>query len=196
MMFNSAATALLAARGAICARWLFWAQPWRLSDGVQVGIGLWTGPGDQTITVEGQARLYQGDQGGMALRPIVYDTGAVVTTQRVVFGLTPEAEAMMRAHRTRQAPAQIHLAICDPASEVIVDIVRVWRGAIDRAPLSTGGRGGAVTAEVEIASAMRGLTDTLALKKTDASQSLRGGDRFRRYGSVTAATAPAEWIAN
>ncbi len=196
MIFNTEATARLQGRDAICARWLVWVRPWRLTDGMQVDLGLWTGPGNQTITVESEARLYQGDQGGMALRPIIYDTGAVVATQRVLFGLTPAALDLVRAHRVRLAPAEVHLAICDPQSEAIEDVVRVWRGTIDRAPISDGARGGAATVEIEIASAMRGLTDTLALKKTDASQQLRGGDRFRRYGSVTAATAPAEWIAN
>ena len=64
---------------------------------------------------------------------------------------------------------------------------RVLTGFVDEVDLGTPAAGGTSSCVLGIATSARVLTQALALKKSDETQRLRSGDRFRRWGDVSGA---------
>jgi hypothetical protein len=127
--------------------------------------------------------------------PIVYEKGTDVRTQRITLSAnTPEVEDTIRGYVVKGAAVELHLALMDPLSGLVIDTDRKWDGFLNRSPIATSALGsGGGTISVELVTSMRLLTRTIAAKKTDQSQQLRSSDRFRRYGAV-AAEVNTDWI--
>ncbi len=193
MALNAAATTLLASRDGVVSRWLLWVEARNGQTGATEALGLWTGDDNQTFTIDGQSRSYYGAGGLISLSDLVYEAGTNVRMQTVSLGpLTPEVEMLIRGYEPRLAPAEIHLAIFDPDTMQLLDTERRFKGWVDSAPINTPKLGGNAVCEVTLASSSRAGTQTLALKKSDQSQRLRGGDRFRRYADISGAV-PVWW---
>lgn len=194
--WDSTAQAHLAARLPIAPRWLVWTTVTRISDGASVPLGFWTGDDHETITVEGQSRLYYGAQGAMEIGPIVVEPGTAIGSQEITLGLSPEGETLVRGHRLGGAPIDLHCALYDPRSWALLGIRRYFRGFIDASPIATPEAGGVARLPLRCISTARLGTMTLAGKKSDASQRLRlSSDRFREYGDL-GETASDPWGAD
>ena len=195
MSFGSAGINHLNARGAVEPRLLLWIEAKNFTTLTDASIGLWNGDDDLTFTIDGTPRVYNGALGRFDVDPIVYAKGTDVRTQRITLSAnTPEVKDTIRGYLVKGAAVQLHLALMDPLSGLVIDTDRKWDGFVNRWPLSTAALGsGGTSAPLEIVTEMRLLTRTVAVKKTDQSQQLRSSDRFRRYGSV-AAEVNTDWI--
>lgn len=190
MNWNASALTHLAARQGYAARWLLWVTPKDLLTGALVDFGIWSGDDHQTITVDGVPRLYYGAQGAFGVDPVKYGTGLSIRTQGVsLSGVSPEGEQLVRGYNLRLAAAELHLALLDPQSFAIIDIQRMFKGVVNRAPFSTPAIGGVSTISLELVSSLRGMTKMLGLRKSDESQKLRSADRFRRFGGLANAVS-------
>lgn len=194
MSFGSAGITQLTAREGIAPRWLLWVKALEFTTLTPAPVGFWNGEDDLTFTIDGSPRVYNGGLGRFEIEPIIYATGTDVRTQRITLSAnTPEVEDLFRGYVTKGVEVELHLALMNPLSSVLIDIDRKFKGYLNRAPIQTPAMGsGGATISAEIVSSMRLLTQTMAVKKTDQSQQLRSGDRFRRYGSI-AATVRTDW---
>lgn len=185
--YSSPELAYLTSRNGFVARGLLWVQARNRSTGAVETMGLWTGEEDREFTIGGSTRTYHGAGGLLGLDQIVMQTGLTVRMQRVSLApIATEVAQLLRGYDAGLAPAEIHRALFDPMTgDLVAEPKRLWKGVIDTAPIHTGEIGGQSTVDVALASAARALTKGLTLTKSDAVQSLRGGDRFRRYQDVT-----------
>jgi len=160
-----------------------------------VSFGVWNGDDNATIEIGGIDRLYYGAQGHFVVDPIIYSSKLEVRTQNVTLsGISPEAETLVRGYDIKNAYTELHLALLDPQSFTLIDAERQFKGFVNGSPLTTPALGGGgSTIALQLASASRKLTQTLAVKKSDQSQRLRSAsDAFRRYGSIAAAVT-TQW---
>lgn len=195
MSFGTAGINHLNARGAVAPRWLLWIGVKDFGTLADASVGIWNGDDDLTFTIDGASRVYNGALGRFDLEPLVYAKGTDIRTHRITLSAnTPEIEDIFRGYVVKGAAVELHLALMDPLSGSLIDVDRKFKGFINRAPISTPAMGsGGGTISVEMVSSMRLLTRTIAVKKTDQSQQLRSGDRFRRYGAVSA-EVDVEWV--
>jgi len=195
MTWSLAAQNHLFARGDYAPRWLLYVRTRNRTTGAPFPIGLWNGDDSISLTIGGEARSYFGAQGLFTVDPVIHGSGTLIRSQRVTLsGIAPEAEDMVRGFIIRGVEADLRLALFEPRDMTLIESRRMLRGFVNRAPLVTPEMGGASPAiTLELASAMRLLTRTVAVKKTDQSQRLRQDDRFRRYGSI-AAEVTTEWM--
>lgn len=185
--FDPAELTYLQSRAGVQAHALVWVSARNRATGLTETLGLWTGDEDRDFVIGGVTRSYQGAGPILGLEPVMMQTGLVVQLQELrLASLAPEVQDLILSYDTAFAPVQIHRALFDPATgALIAEPRRVWSGQIDRAPVPTPEIGGEATLAVQMTSAARALTRPLTLTKSDAVQSLRGGDRFRRYQDVT-----------
>ena len=193
MTLNQNAQNHLAARAGFMPRWLLWVAATDKATGDPAPIGIWDGDDQQSFIINGQSRPYFGAQGFFEVDPLVYAAGTFIRTQTLTLsGISAAAEQLVRGYRVRFAPAELHLALFDPRTENLIDTQRRFKGFVNRSPIFTPAVGGVTSIKLELASSMRTLTRTLALKKSDESQQRRSGDRFRKYGSI-AGTITTKW---
>lgn len=184
----------LATRGGLVAHQLVWISARNIASGLVEGLGLWTGDDDLAITIDGAARTYTGAGGLLDPEAITAGPGLEVrATQVRLSAVAPEVEGLVMDYDTRFAPAEIHRAVFDPATRALVGAPhRLFRGLCNGVEFPVDPAGGAPACVVELVSETRALTRTLATKKSDASQALRAGDRFRRYGDISGGV-PVYW---
>lgn len=185
--FGAATQAYFAAREGVHAEALLWITARDRVTGVQASIGLWTGAQDAQITIGGVARAYVGANEVLGIEDIQHELGLQVRQARLsLAGIAPGVETAIRAFDARLAPVEIHRALFSVTTGALVEEPhRVFKGWIDTVDFETGAIGGATTCEVTVVSNARVLTRTLATKKSDETQKLRSGDRFRRYANAT-----------
>jgi hypothetical protein len=195
MTWSVAAQNHLFARAGYAPRWLLYVRTRNRDTGAPFPIGLWNGDDSISLTIGGNPRSYFGAQGLFTVDPVIYGSGTLVRTQRVTLsGIAPEAEDMVRGFIIRGVEADLRLALFNPVEMTLIESRRMFRGFVNKAPIVTPEMGGGSPAiTLELASSMRLLTRTVAVKKTDQSQRLRQDDRFRRYGSI-AAEVVTEWV--
>jgi hypothetical protein len=178
---------LLQARRGIVARLLVWIVAKNRTTGALEANGFWNGDQDATMTIAGESRLYVAAGALLGVEPVTEEIGATVRMQVIrLSGISPEAEQVLRGYEPRLAPVELHRMVFDPVTMAQVGAEQLlFRGAIDRVKIMTPAIGGPGVAEVTVASNARDLTRGLRLKKSDESQQLRSGDRFRRYADVS-----------
>jgi hypothetical protein len=140
-------------------------------------------------------RNYAGDHAPLvALDPIPMKIGLEVDTTQVMLNpLHPAVQAMHRGHDCRNAPVQIHRAYLSATSMLPVALPRCRRlGFVNTAPEEIAGPDGQSQLRIGVVSVTRELTRTNPAKRSDETQRLRSGDRFRRY-SGTAYQWPIWW---
>lgn len=192
MTWNAAAQAHLDAGKDIDQRWLVWVKAERIDTGAAAPMGLWTGGMARTLTVEGEARLYHGGQGGIEIPTFRHTPGTGALEEEIVFAVTPEAESLVRDYRVRFRPIEVHVALFDPANGALLDVRREFRGVVTGAPQFSPPVNGAATLTLRImSSAFSGMITTNAMKSNQSQLARAPGDFFRRYGdSGTNASDP------
>lgn len=174
-------------RSGVSTAALVWVTARNRSTGAAETLGLWTGPYDRDFMVDGYTRTYQGVGAILGIDAIVMQTGLVVRMQRVTLStFSAGVQQLIMGYDAGLAPCQIHRALFDTETgNLIAPPRRIWKGYLDKAPMPVAALGSSSGAEIQLASAARALTRGLTLTKSDAAQSLRGGDRIRRYQDVT-----------
>lgn len=193
MSFSLAAQTHLAEATAFSPRWALWLSVRDRATDDRVDVGLWNGDDDATLTIDDVARVYIGAQSLFEVSPVVEEIGTTVRTQGVsLSGIDDRVEAIVRGYDLALAPAELHLILLHPTTGAMIGYERRWRGVVTAAPLITPPVGGRGRVQITLASGFRGLTAPLPIRKSDEAQQARSGDRFRRYGSISAAVR-APW---
>lgn len=184
---DTATRAALGARAGMVARALVWVRARNRATGALEAIGFWTGEDHRDFVIGGETRTYFGAGALLALPEFTVAAGLEVRMHEIsLSALAPEVAQLLRGYEARFAPVEVHVATFAPESFALVaEPVRIFKGYIDAARIVTPKLGEAGSASITVASASRALTRGLALKKSDATQSLRQGDRFRRYTDVS-----------
>lgn len=119
----------------------------------------------------------------LKMDPIPLKIGLEVdTTQVVLSQIHAGVQEMARGHNCRNVKVQIHRGYLDPASMLLVAAPRCRRlGQINGMPIETPAIGGVGGITLKVVSHTRELTKTNTAKRSDETQRLRDGDRFRRY---------------
>lgn len=191
--WSQAALSAFAAGTVAKRHWLLWVQPKNRETGQRVDVGIWDGSYEATsIMVDGAARTYRGAEGIIEVPEITYSLGTDVRTLDVTLGVFDNSvRDIIRQYDARFAPVELHAAIYDAGMQLI-GVRRFFKGELDKAPVQTEPAGGGVKVTLSMVSSARKGARHLALKKSDASHRLRGGDRFRRYGDL-GTVADAKW---
>jgi len=188
----------LLARAAVMPRWLLWVKAKAFGTLAPAPLGLWSGEDDLTFTIDGSPRVYLGALSRFEVEPITYAAGLDVRSLQVTLAANaPETEDLVRGFVIRLAEVELHLALMDPETTDLIDVQPMFKGFLNRAPLSTPalGSGGGDSVTLELVSRMRVLAlPGPALRKTDQAQRLRDpADAFRQYGAI-AAEVQTEWV--
>jgi hypothetical protein len=197
MTWSISAQNHLLARAAVMPRWLLWIAAKNFGTLTAAPVGLWNGEDNLTFTIDGSPRVYQGALSRFEIGPITHAAGLDVRALEITLAANaPETEDLVRGLAIRLAPVELHLALLDPDTTDLIDVQPMFRGFINRAPLTTPARGGGGdSVTLELVSRMRVLAlPGPALRKTDQAQRLRdSADAFRQYGSI-AAEVQTEWV--
>ncbi len=133
------------------------------------------------------SRDYFGDAGPLInIDHIPLEIGLSIPTVQVVLSqLHNEVQDMVKNHIIRNVQVQIHRAYLDPNSMQPVSNPRCrLLGMINGAPVDTPAAGETGSVTLKCVSHTRELTRINPSKRSDETQRLRDGDRFRRYGGV------------
>jgi hypothetical protein len=186
----------LLARAAVMPRWLLWIKAKNFGSLTPAPVGLWNGEDNLTFNINGTNRVYQGALSRFEVEPITYAAGLDVRSLQITLAANaPETEDVVRGFVIRLAEVELHLALLDPDTTNLIDVEPMFRGFINRAPLTTPAQGGGDTVTFEMVSRMRVLAlPGPALRKTDQAMRLRNSnDAFRQYGSI-ASEVQTEWV--
>lgn len=186
-VYDSATLSALQNPAGVHARTLVWVQARNRVTGAPETAGFWNGDQRQFVLIGGAAREYHAAGSLISIDTIAAEVGIGVRMQRIVLSpINAAVEEALRGFEPRLAPIEIHRVLFDVVKGVAVSAPhRIFRGWVDEVEIVTAAAGGESTAVVSCASSARALTRALQLKKSDASQRRRGGDRFYRYTDVT-----------
>lgn len=171
---------------------MIWISPRDRTTNALVPMGFWTGDDHETITVEGESRLYYGAGNLIDFDdPIVYRTGLDVGSWRFsMTDLTAEFDALFRQYDLRLAPIEVHRGAYNVQSRVLIEAPhRLLKGWVETAPLEEAEEGGESSCTINCVTSAMGLTKSLALNKSDAFQRTKTDDRFNRYAAVSGAVS-------
>lgn len=187
------ATFLASRPGAVRAHGLVWITARNRLTGGPETLGLWNGPDTQIFDIGG-TRTYHGAGSILGLERITYGSGLDVRMHTLTLSaISPEVEQAVRGYEARLAPVEVHGLVIDPVTNAVVGAPwTILRGWVDAVEITTPGVGSEGGIALRLASATRALTRTLSLKRGDASQQLRSGDRFRRYAEISG-TVTVAW---
>lgn len=170
---------------------LVWAKPF--DGGAEVPFGFSDMGEDYSVQIvngeNGAVETYTfyGDNAPIkTMDPIPLKIGLEIDTTQVVLNhLHPVVQLMTRGHNLRNARAQIHRSYLDPNSMLLVANPRCRRlGQVNTNPTRTAAAGAEGDTTLRIVSHTRELTRTNTAMRSDETQKLRSGDRFRRYSGV------------
>lgn len=161
----------------------------RTLDGASiVQFGFWTGLSDVTADVLSEEGLVAGQvfYGGGAMEgygDLAQTSDLTVEHAELkLSALHSQVALMARGHDTRLARVRLYRALLDPASMALVaPPVVEWSGLASRAPLSTPAPGGEAFVTMRVGTLVEDLTRGNPVRRSDARQSLRSGDRIYRY---------------
>lgn len=170
----------------VLSRNLVWFEARNRTTGLTETIGLWDGGDVRVFTIDGDARTYYGPS-IIQLPEIVGGVGLDVRQSTMtVPHLTPEVQNLIRAFEPRLAPVEMHKAVFSLETNELLAVRRVYKGAISKAPIKTGGDGETGEARLTLVSAARSLTRKLSLYRSNADQLARSAtDTAREYASTT-----------
>lgn len=184
--FDAPTLAALQNRSEISVRILIWIMARNRGTGATEALGVWNGGYDRSFTINGGARTYVGAGALMGVPPLTYEVGLNVRQTRLTLSPIDDAVgALIRTYDCRLAPMEIHRAVFDPVTTALVsEPHRLFKGIVDDLDVTRSAKG-EVACEMVVAGSARYLTRTLTLKRSDASQQRRSGDRFLRYADVS-----------
>jgi len=192
--FDAATAAYVGSRAGVVARSLIWITAENRATGAMDALGLWSGLRDQAFSIGGAARNYTGAGAVLGADPIISGAGLAVRSYMLnLSSVAPEIEDLVKGYKTRGAPVEVHRALFHPASRALVAPPRrVFLGQVDQISFPEGMPGEQPSCAIALVSETRALTRPLSSMKSNASQSLRGGDPIRRYADVSG-VVPVYW---
>lgn len=192
--FSGTALSYLQSRNGYVVKSFLWVKARNRTTGAIEPLGVWTGDEDRSFTIGAESRIYAGEGALMPLDPIQMTVGLAVRFIRVRLNpLDATVAQLLRGTDAGLAAAELHRGFFDPLTGILLEEPhRVFKGWVHGAPITTPAAGGEAVAELTLASSAQALMKTLSLKKSDAVQSLRGGDQLRRYEDVSG-SVPVWW---
>ena len=185
-----AVAAARAARVSTHVEVLVWILARNRSTGEVESMGLWSGDDVVDFTIGAETRTYYGAGALLEVPDIQASTGLEVRTISLTLAaMSPEVETLIRGYDVRFGAVQIHRAEFGPTGALLGEPERIFKGFVNGAPITTPEIGGTGSAALQCVSHSRVLTRHGSVTKSDQVQQSRGGDRFRRYGTLTAAAA-------
>lgn len=168
--------------------------------GADAAVGFWNELETATLTVINgktgisEARDYQGAGSLITIGSIPLTNDLTIQTVRVTLSQVNEAVLLaIRGYEPRLASVDIHRVPFDLATRQVVGVPPShFFGRVDTVSITTPSTGEEGSIELECKSFMRELTRVNGAKRSDESQKLRSGDRFRRYAG-TAWQAQIDW---
>lgn len=186
---------LLAKRQGVIARNLLWIEAKNRTSGVVEPLGIWNGVDHHEFTIDGELRTYYGAGGFIGFGKLTQSVGLYVRKLTATLSpLSEEALTVLREYEPKFAPVEVHVAVFEPDTNALLDIVPMFSGWIDTAPIKTPkvGEGGA-TATLNMIGQTRILTKTVASKRSHETQRLRSAsDTFFANVAVTG-TVQTAW---
>lgn len=166
---------------------LLWLAPRNRQSGAPVPVGFWTGDDHRSFVVDGQSRLYYGAGAALDIDDIPGGVGLDVRYVNVRLGVVAEVLQAVRGYDPKLATAEIHTIALDMNSRNLVAAPRrIFKGAVNEAPIPTPVEGGDGAIELRLASSARALTRTLPLYRSDTEMRRRDpDDRFREHVSTS-----------
>lgn len=170
-------------RGPLAIDRLLWVRAKNRTSGAEEAGGLWSGAGDLSITIDGEARLYRGGGSILTIDDLVSQEGAIVQHQSVrLSGIAASVLLLARQYDMRDAPCEIHIRRTHPETGALLSVSRVFKGYVETQRIITGEKGGTSTVDLSLVSTARNLTRKVALRRSDAShQRAQAADRFFQH---------------
>ncbi|MBB3234445.1 hypothetical protein [Phyllobacterium endophyticum] len=171
---------------------LFWITAKNRETGAEESMGFWDGYDNLNIavlssitgTVINRDYFAFGSLLGVSPIPLVSD----LTIRNVTVSLShlsPEVQVAFRLYDPRLAPVEIHRVLLHEDTMLPVGPAHPrFIGYVNEAPIERPAVGGEGGISVTCVSHTRQLTKTNPGKRSDETQKLRGGDRFRRYSTI------------
>ena len=194
-IYSTATASYFARRSAFLGHVLVWLQARNRDTGAIEEIGFWTGADHAEFTIRGELRTYYGAGSMLGMDPIRRQTGLKVRSQRITFSqVAPELMIAVRGYDPRHAPVEVHRALFDPQSRLLIDEPHmILQGYLDKLKLPTPAKGESANISFEVATAGRALTKPVSRFRSDASLRARApADGFRKYASL-ADTVEVKW---
>lgn len=189
----SALSLLQARRGFVSARFVD-IEARNIVTGAAEFLRIWSGGESITIAIGGELRTYLGAGELLDPEPVTAASGLEVRVYQLrMAAVAPEVEDLVKGYQTRGARVELHRAIFDPLTmELAGAPSRLMLGVINTIDFPRGLPGELAACVVEVVPETRQLTFGNPAKKSDADQSLRSGDRFRRYADISG-SIPVYW---
>lgn len=186
--YDSATETHLAALEGVVPRILVWIEAKNRSTGEPETAGFWNGLDERSFTIGGEARTYTGAGALLGVDPVIATVGLEVRMHRLSLSeITEEVAQAVREYDVRMAPVEVHRAAFDPeTNELIGTPHRVIKGTVDSLTIPDGTEGESDPMTMIVADAGRSLTQTLSIKKSDATQKqISATDEGRKYASIS-----------
>ena len=159
----------------------------------------WTGEDDVTTNVVSaidgstDSRNFVGGGTLIEVPPIIDAIGLEARSITVTLNqIHASVRDMVHGGRIRTATAEIHRGIKSPATFALVSTpYPPFLGQVDKADVKTPAVGGEGAIELTLIGDTIDLTRTVPSLKSDETQRLRSGDRFRRYADTAGAVEVA-----
>lgn len=163
-----------------------------LSD-TPVQFNFWSGEVDVTVSVVSgvdrttESRNYVGGGSLLSVDPLPLVLGLETRTINVTLSqIHSSVQSMVRGNNIRHAVAEVHRGLFSISTGQIVSTPYPrFFGKVDGAPIETPAAGQEGSITLSLVSNTVELTRINPALKSDASQSLRSGDRFRRYADAS-----------
>lgn len=162
------------------------------SEGDPATFGYWNGIGTVSVSVisavsgSTESRTYAGDGSLLKTDDIVSAMGLEVRNVNVVLSqLHATVAGMAFGSDVRLAEVEIHRGLFGlETGQLVAAPVPVFLGTVDALKANTPQPGGTAQLVLGCVSDTRALTRVNTARKSDVSQQLRSGDRYRRYVGV------------
>ncbi|MEQ9241235.1 hypothetical protein [Roseovarius indicus] len=188
--YDSATEAHLASLQGVVPRILVWIEAQNRTTGEKELAGFWNGLDTVVFSIGGEERVYAGAGALLGIEPVVATVGLEVRMHRLSLSeISPAVAQAVRGYDARLAPVEVHRAMIDPATNNLVGIPhRIIKGTVDSIKIPEGTEGESEPLSMTVADAGRSLTQTLTLKKSDATQrAISAADRGREYAAISGA---------
>ena len=167
----------------------------KTTGGAPVAFGFWNGEDDTSgavfEAVDGatESRTYIGGGSLLDIGAIPSVIGLEVRTVSVKLSqIHPDVQVMVRANDIRHAVVEVHRGLFNVSTgQLVAAPYPRFLGKINAAPIETPSARGEGSITLKCVSNTRDLTRVNTAKKSDETQKLRTGDRFRRFAGVAKA---------
>lgn len=197
---NPAAQAIRARRGAIHEVPMLWVSARRRDNDEIEGVGLWGGQDAETITVPDMwlgalvTRTFTAAGALLQVGPIRHEVGFAVRSIPVrLSSASAQVALAIRGYDPRGAKVQVWRRCYDPDTMQPVGVEAVFKGKVERVPISRPVPGGSSEIEMTIVSTAASLTIAPGTLRSDESYQRLGRGRLLRYASIVDGVGNTPW---